>query len=148
HHGALALSTLDRSARSSRAEARVAAAPVLGHLEEAGAELRLLRMVGDSEDAVQMAAAVALTSPPRAILEENLPEFARALDATRTRRNRKAAYRLSLLAAHAKIDHEKVLKALVDLAAFHEQAIASLAHLTGAPLENAEACRKWWKERG
>ena len=51
------------------------------------AEKRLLGLARDTEPLVQLAAAVALTNPPRAILPEHHGEFARALMACR--RNQK-----------------------------------------------------------
>lgn len=136
-----------RASRSTRREIRVAAARVLGRMEAPQAEERLLRMVGDPEAEVQLEAARALTRPPRAILPENHDELARALDACRLRKNRNAASRLAKLAAHAGIRDERVLKALVDLAPFHEQAIESLALLTGERLTTPEECRAWWAGR-
>ncbi len=146
--GREAWAAIDRGARAQKPEARAAAACALGWLDTREAEARLLHLVGDGDEAVQSAAAVALTSPPRTILPENLADFARALDAARLKKNKRAAHRLSVLARHAKLDHEKILKALVDLAPFHAEAIRSLAALTGQPLETPEACKEWWKARG
>jgi len=143
-----AWSAVERASRSQSPDGRAAAAAALGWIDTREAEARLLHMVGDPEEAVQSAAAVALTSPPRSILPENHAEFARALDAARLKKNKRAAHRLSVLARHAKLDHEKILKALVDLAPFHAEAIRSLAALAGAKLETPEQCKEWWKSRG
>ena len=69
------------------------------------------------------------------------------VDACRKSRNQRPAYLLCVLAAHARIHHEKVLKALVDLAAFEKKAIWSLAKLTKEKLETPEDCKRWWKSR-
>jgi HEAT repeat protein len=138
---------LERASRSSRAEVRAAAARALARLDDPAAERRVLALARESDATVQTAAAVALTSPPRAILPQNHGEFARALDACRVKRNKKAARRLSILAGHARIAHERVLKALVDLAGFEPKAIWSLARITGEKLETPADCRNWWRAR-
>ena len=56
--------------------------------------------------------------------------------------------RLSILAAHARIHHEKVLKALVDLAAVQTKAIWSLNKLLRKQFKTADDCRQWWRSRG
>ncbi len=145
--GKEAYGAVERAARSQSPDLRAAATAALAWIDTREAEARLLHMVGDPEEAVQSAAAVALTSPPRTVLPENHAEFARALDAARLKKNKRAAHRLSVLARHARLDHEKILKALVDLAPFHAEAIRSLAALAGAQLETPEECKEWWKAR-
>ena len=129
--GKAGMNALLRASRASRAGARAARARVLGHVDESDAEKRLLTLVRDPDDSVQSAAALALTNPPRAILPENHADFARALDACRRSKNKKATRRLCVLAAHATIHHEQVLKALVALAATEPKAIWSLRKLSG-----------------
>jgi HEAT repeat protein len=138
---------LMRASRSSRSDVRAATARALARLDDPGAENRVLALAREGDAQVQTAAAFALTSPPRAILPRNHGDFARALDACRMKRNQKAARRLSILAGHAKIAHERVLKALVDLAGSEPKAIWSLARITGAKLETPEECRAWWWAR-
>lgn len=145
--GAAGLPALVRASRSSQPARRAAAAAVLGRLDDAAAEKRLLTLVLDSDAAVQKAAAVALTSPPRAILPEHHADYARALDACRRSHAKRASYLLSVLAAQARIRHEKVLEALVGLAEFQDKAIWALARLTKQKLETAEDCKRWWKRR-
>jgi len=145
--GTPGVEAVTRASRSSRSEMRAGAARALARLDDPEAEKRLLALARDGEAAVQTAAAVALTSPPRAICPENHGEFARALDACRMKRNGKAARRLSILAGHAKITHERVLKALVDLAASEPKAIWSLARITGEKLATHADCRAWWRTR-
>jgi HEAT repeat protein len=145
--GAAGLSALVRVSRSSHPAKRAAAAAVLGRIDDAAAEKRLLTLVLDSDGGVQKAAAVALTSPPRAILPEHHTDYARALDACRRSRAKRASFLLSVLAAQARIRHEKVLEALVGLADFQDKAIWALAKLTKQKLETAEDCKRWWKGR-
>ena len=140
-------SALMRASRSSRSEVRAATARALARLDDPAAENRVLALARESDAMVQTAAAFALTSPPRAICPQNHGDFGRALEACRMKRNQKAARRLSILAGHAKIAHERVLKALVDLAATEPKAIWSLARITGEKLETAEECRGWWWAR-
>jgi HEAT repeat protein len=141
------VSALMRAARSSRSEVRAATARALARIDDPAAELRLLALARESDPVVQTAAAFALTSPPRAIWPRHHGEFARALDACRAKRNRKAARRLAILAGHAKIAHERVLKALVDLSESEEKAIWSLRRITGEKLETAREWRIWWRAR-
>ena len=141
------VAALTRASRSSRSEVRVAAARALARVDDPAAEKRVLALAREGESAVQTAAAYALTSPPRAICPPNHGDFARALDACRAKRNRKAARRLSILAGHAKIADERVLKALVDLAASEPKAIWALKRITGAKLETPVDCRAWWRAR-
>jgi HEAT repeat protein len=143
--GRAGLGALIRSSRSSRVDLRKRAARVLGRMDEPDAERRLLAMARDT--AVQTAVAIALTAPPRTILPQHHEDFARALEACGRARNQTAARRLSTLAAHARIHHEKVLKALVDLASFEPKAIWSLSKLTGSKLETPEDCRTWWQSQ-
>jgi len=145
--GAGGVRALVRLSRSSRPAVRAAAAGVLGRIDDADAERRLLVLARDPEEEVQTAAAVALTRPPRAILPANHSGFARALDACGRFENGRAARRLAILAAHAKIHHEKVLEALVGLASFEPKAIWSLARLTRKELKTAEDCERWWRAR-
>ena len=145
--GQAGLTAAVKTSRSPSAAVRAAAATMLGRSGSAGAEKRLLALARDSDPVVQQAAAVALTNPPRAILAKHHVEFARALDAVRRSRHQKASRRLSTLAAHAGMVHEKVLKALVDLAAIQPRAIWALRKLTGEELKTAKECRKWWKAR-
>jgi hypothetical protein len=137
------LGALVRASRSSSSDLRKRAARVLGRMDVSDAERRLLAMARDAE--VQTTVAIALTAPPRTILPQHHAEFARALEACARAKNRKAARRLSTLAAHARIHHEKVLKALVDLAPIEPKAIWSLSKLTGKKLETPEECRAWWE---
>ncbi|MHC4548940.1 MAG: hypothetical protein ACYTEZ_09190 [Planctomycetota bacterium] len=146
--GGPGLQALLAVARSSRPEVRAAAARVLGRVDAAAAERRLLALAREGEERVQTAAAVALTSPPRAIHPEHHPDFARALEACRAARNRKAARRLAILAGHAGIGHERVLEALVALAVLEPKAIWALRRLTGIDLETDEEWRAWWRGRG
>ncbi len=138
---------LTRASRSSRPEVRAAAARALARLDDADAEQRVLALARESDALVQTAAAYALTSPPRAIWPRNHGDFARALEACRVKRNRKAARRLCILAGHAKIAHERVLKALVDLTESEERAIWSLRRITGERLETPKQWRIWWRAR-
>jgi len=139
------LGALVRASRSSSSDLRKRAARVLGRMGDPDAERRLLAMARDAE--VQTAVAIALTAPPRTILPQHHADFARALEACGRAKNRKAARRLSTLAAHARIHHEKVLKALVDLAPLEPRAIWSLSKLTGQKLETPEDCRAWWQRQ-
>ena len=141
------VSALTRASHSSRSEVRAAAARALARLDDPAAEKRLLALAREGEAVVQTAAAFALTSPPRVICPQNHRDFARALDACRVKRNRKAARRLSILAGHAKIAHEQVLKALVDLSASEPKAIWSLRRITGEKLATPEDWRAWWRTR-
>ena len=141
--GAAAVPALIRLSRSAHAASRIAAARTLGRFDAPKAEQRLLTLVGDKEETVAKAAATALTAPPRKVLAGNRGRFARALLACATSKNRYAARRLSILAAHARIDEEKVLEALVALAPLEPKAIWALAHLTGAKLATPEDCRRW-----
>ena len=143
--GEKAVPALVRVSRSSKPATRAAVATTLGRLDADAAEKRLLGLARDTEPLVQLAAAVALTNPPRAILPEHHGEFARALLACR--RNQKASRRLSILAAHAKIHHEKVLKALVDLSGVQSKAIWSLNKLLRKEFLTAKDCKAWWKSR-
>jgi HEAT repeat protein len=136
-----------RASQSSRREVRAAAARALARLDGPAAENRLLALARESDALVQTAAAFALTSPPRAIYPPNHGDFARALDACRVKRNQKAARRLSILAGHGRIAHERVLKALVDLTAFEPKAIWSLQRITGEKLATARDWRVWWRAR-
>jgi hypothetical protein len=138
---------LMRASRSSRNEVRAAAARALARIDDPAAEKRVLALAREGDALVQTAAAFALTSPPRAIWPRNHGDFARALDACRAKRNRKAARRLAILAGHAKIAHERVLKALVDLSASEERAIWSLRRITGEKLETPAEWRVWWRAR-
>jgi HEAT repeat protein len=124
---------------------RAAAAEVLARVDDVRAEERLLALVRDGDARVQTAAAVALTNPPRAIFPRNHPEFGKALDACRRAKSERAARRLSVLAAHARIEHDDVLAALVALAPVEEKAIWALAHLTHEKLETPADCQAWWK---
>ena len=63
------------------------------------------------------------------------------------RRAKRASFLLCVLAAQARIRHEKVLEALVELADFQDKAIWALAKLTKHKLETPEDCKRWWKER-
>ncbi|MHC4161881.1 MAG: HEAT repeat domain-containing protein [Planctomycetota bacterium] len=141
------VSALMRASHSSRSEVRAAAARALARLADPAAEKRLLALAREGEAVVQTAAAVALTSPPRAICPQNHGDFARALDACRVKRNQKAARRLSILAGHARIAHEKVLEALVDLTASEPKAIWSLKRITGEKLATPEDWKAWWRAR-
>lgn len=143
--GEKAVPALVRVSRSSKPGTRAAVATTLGRLDTDAAEKRLLGLARDTDPVVQLAAAVALTNPPRAILPEHHGEFARALMACR--RNQKASRRLSILAAHAKIHHEKVLKALVDLSGMQPKAIWSLNKLMRKEFMTAKDCKTWWKGR-
>jgi len=134
-----------RASRSTKAALRAGAARVLARIDDVEAEERLLALAGDADEEVSRQAAVALTAPPRAILPQNHEEFARALDAARRHKHGTATRRLSVLAAHAGIHHEKVLKALLDLTPFEEKAIWALAYLTREDLKTPEDCRDWWK---
>lgn len=138
---------LMRASRSSRPEVRAAAARALARLDDADAEQRVLALAREGDALVQTAAAYALTSPPRALWPRNHGDFGRALEACRTKRNRKAARRLCILAGHAKISHERVLKALVDLAETEERAMWSLRRITGEKLETPRDWRIWWRAR-
>ena len=107
----------------------------------------LLKMGGDREAKVRMAAARALTSPPREIDAKNYRDFARALDAAGRTETKSAALRLSTLAMHAKIDDEAVLEALVDLTTFHPRAIKALQRITGEKLFTSDDWKRWWDAR-
>jgi len=147
--GPEALPAVARLARSGKMAYRAAAARALGWIDAPKAEERLLALARDGDLSVQTEAAVALTNPPRSILPENHAEFARALDACRFKRNERAGRRLSVLAAHSRIHHEKVLEALVKLAPTQPKAIWALAKLSGEPLKTADDCKAWWKaEKG
>ncbi len=143
--GPEAYPAVNRMARSGKTAYRLAAARALGWIDTPKAEERLLVLARDGDATVQTEAAVALTDPPRAILPENHAEFARALDACRFKRNDRAGRRLSVLAAHAKIHHKKVLEALVKLAPSQPKAIWALAKLTGQEFATAKDCADWWK---
>ena len=60
----------------------------------------------------------------------------------------KAARRLCKLAAHAKLRHEKVLKALVDLAPREKWAVKALNKLLRKEFKGPEDCKRWWDGRG
>jgi len=145
--GKAGLAAAVKASRSASPRVRAAVAITLGRMGSADAERRLLALARDTDPVVQQAAAVALTNPPRAILADHHAEFARVLDACRRSRNAKASRRLCTLAAHAGIAHEKVLKALVDLAAIQPRAIWALRKLSGEELETAKDCKNWWKAR-
>jgi len=145
-HAAVA-ETLKQS-RSGKPAVRAAAAAVLGHLPDAKAEERLVQLARDPHEEVMTAAAIALTRPPRRLLESSWPEFARALRACGKARNRRASSRLAKLAAHARIRDADVLDALIELASFHEEAIRSLQRLTGERFLTVDDWRRWQKEKG
>jgi len=143
--GGAAVNPVLRLVRSSRPELRIAAARLLGHVDDATAEERLLGLVRDPDPEVALAAAVALTAPPRAILPANHEEFGDALLACARSRNGKAARRLSMLAQQAQLHHERVYEGLVACAPIEEKAIAALARLTGERLLTPDDCAIWWK---
>ena len=143
--GDKAVPALVRVSRSAKPEVRAAIARTLGRIGAASAEKRLLAIARDSDPTVRLAAAVALTNPPRAILPEHHADFARALMACR--RHAKASRRLSILAAHARIHHEKVLKALIDISGDQAKAIWSLNKLLRKDFKSAKDCKAWWKNR-
>jgi HEAT repeat protein len=145
--GKPAVNAVTKLSRASRPATRAAMARVLGRMPDDAAEQRLLALARDSDANVQYAAAVALTNPPRAILPAHQPDYARALDGCRRSRNGKAARRLCKLAAHAKLRHDAVLKALVDLAPTEEWGIKALNKLLRKDFETADDCKRWWKER-
>jgi hypothetical protein len=134
-----------RLSHASRAEKRVAAAAVLGRMDGAEEEARLLALVCDAD--VQTAAARALTQPPREIRKENHAAFGKALLACAKARNAEAARRLSLLAAEAHLEDEGTLAALVECTTLTPKAIASLNRLEGLNLVTADDCKRWWQER-
>jgi len=146
--GAPGLRALIRESRSTDEAARAAAARVLGHFEDPAAEKRVLAMIRDRDDGVATAAVRALINPPRRLLPEHHPDFARALDAVRRKKLDRPSAWLCVLAAHAKIAHDDVLEALVDLAPRQDRAVWALRKLTGdRDLRTAEDCRKWWRHR-
>lgn len=145
--GPAGLAAAVRLASSSVAPARAAAAAVLARFDDPEAEAKLLRLAREADPSVQTAAAVAITSPPRAIYPANHAAFAEALDACRRAENAKAARRLAMLAAHSEIRHDAVLKALVDMTSFEPKAIWSLQKLTGLKIETPDLWKAWWKEK-
>jgi hypothetical protein len=145
--GKPAVSAVTKLSRASRPATRAAMARLLGRMPDDAAEARLLALARDSDATVQYAAAVALTNPPRAILPAHQDDFGRALDACRRNRDRKAARRLAKLAAHAKIRHESVLEALVNLAPVDEWGWKALNKLLRKDFKNADDCKAWWKAR-
>ena len=145
--GAGAVPVLNRLARSADRERRLAVVAALGYTDDVLAEERLLMLVRDRDKEVSTAAAVSLTDPPRKLYEANHALFARALDACRRAKNDRAARRLCVLAAHARVENRRVYKALVDLAPSQPKAIWALAKLTGEPLKTPDDCRAWWKSQ-
>jgi hypothetical protein len=142
-----ARNALGKLSRAARPEKRAAAAAVLARIDHAEAEERLLALARDPEPLVQTAAARALTRPPREILKENHAAFGRALLACARARNAEAARRLSILAYHARIDHEETLQALVECASLEPKAIRALNKLMGLNFVTADDCKRWWQER-
>jgi len=138
---------LGSATRARKPETRVAAARILGHMDNRKAEEVLLRMVGDTDVSVRKAAAKALTSPPRAIFEANYKYFAKAIRAVLRTETKSAAHRMATLAMHAQIKDDAVLGALVDLTTFHPRAIAALRSLTGEKLETSDDWKRWWADR-
>jgi HEAT repeat protein len=145
--GDRAVRALTSLTRAREASVRERVAIVFGHIDTAQAERALLRMVGDADESVRKAAAKALTNPPRAILESNYAEFAKALKAAGKTETKSAAHRLATLAMHAELDDPKVLGALVELTTFSKQASKALRKLTGLKLETSDDWKRWWKER-
>jgi len=145
--GSPAVRALSSSVRSREPATRIAAAEILGRIDDRKAEEMLLRMVGDTDEGVRKAAAKALTNPPRAILEENYKAFAKALQAANRTETKSAAKRLATLAMHAEIKHDAVLDALVDLTTFHPRAIVALQKLTGEKFETSDDWKRWRKAR-
>jgi len=146
--GAPGLRALVRESRSTDEAARAAAARVLGHFADPAAEKRVLAMIRDRDEGVATAAVRALINPPRKLLPEHHADFARALDAVRRKKLDRPSAWLCVLAAHAKIDHDGVLEALVDLAPRQDRAVWALRKLTGnRDLRTADDCRKWWRRR-
>jgi len=134
-----------RLSRSSRAEKRVAAAKVLGHMSGADEEERLLALVCDPD--VQTAAARALTRPPRQIRKENRAAFARALLSCARSGNAEAARRLSMLTYQAHVDDDAALAALVECTTVTPKAIWALNKLEGTNFVTADDCKRWLMER-
>jgi len=143
--GAGAHNALFRLSRASRAEKRVAAATILGHVTGADAEERLLTLVCDPD--VQTAAARALTRPPREISKENRAAFAKALLACARTGNAEAARRLSMLAFQAHVDDDLTIAALVECTGVEPKAIWALNKLEGTNFVTADDCKRWLMER-
>ena len=145
--GGPAVRALRSASRNKDPAIRSRVAVILGRIDDQGAERMLLKMVGDREAKVRMAAARALTSPPREIDAKNYRDFARALDAAGRTETKSAALRLATLAMHARIDDEAVLEALVDLTTFHPRAIRALESITGEKLFTSDDWKRWWDAR-
>ena len=145
--GAPALRALTGMTRARKPESRVAATVILGYIDDRKAEEKLLKMVGDTDEAVRKSAAKALTNPPRVILEANYKWFAKALLAAGRTETKSAAKRLATLAMHAKIKDDAVLDALVDLTTFHPRAIVALQRLTGEKFETSDDWKRWREAR-
>ncbi len=140
-----AKNALLRLSHASRAEKRVAAARVLGRMDGAEEEERLLALVCDPD--VQTAAARALTRPPREIRKENHAAFGHALLACAKAKNADAARRLSMLACQAHVEDDATLAAIVECTPLTPKAIWALNKLQGLNFVTADDCKRWWQER-
>ena len=143
--GQPAVSPVARAASSSRPEVRIAAVTTLAFIDDPKAEKVVLQKLRDRVGDVQSAAAVALTTPPRALFPANYGEFARGLVACGRSKNPNAARRLCILAAHAQVLHDGVLEALVGLTPQEPKAIWALQRLVEKDLTTADQWRAWWK---
>ena len=147
HAGASGVRALIKASRSDDPTVRARLARALGRVDGADAERRLLALGRDDDDSVLRAVAIALTAPPRRLLAEHAASFARVIDNARKRKHEVAGRRLAVLAAHAKLQHKRVLAALVALATVNERAIWALNKLTGQDLKTARAYQDWWKRQ-
>lgn len=143
--GQPAVAPVVRAASSSRPEVRIAALSTLAFIDDPKAEKVVLQKLRDRNADVQSAAAVALTSPPRALFPANYGEFARGLTACGRAKNPNATRRLCILAAHAQMLHDAVLEALVGLTPQEPKAIWALQRLVEKDLTTADEWRAWWK---
>jgi HEAT repeat protein len=143
--GREARNALMRLSHASKAEKRVAAARVLGRMDGAEEEARLLALACDPD--VQTAAARALTRPPRAIRKENFAAFGKALLACARAKNAEAARRLSMLFWQAHVEDDGALAALVECTTLTPKAIWALNRSQGTNFATADDCKRWWQER-
>ncbi len=145
HAGASGVRALIKASRATDPKARAKIARALATVDGADAERRLLALGREPDADILRAVAIGLTAPPRTILPDHVAAFAKVLHNAARLKHAVAARRLSVLAAHAKLNDRRVWAELIELTELSEKALWALNKLTGKDLKTKKEAKAWLK---